>query len=614
MAEAFLINPDFGSRVQYSFSNQAHPVFGGEQHINALWEQPLAKINFSLAWLNQTTFEYLTLFYDTVNGSQDTFLFLDPFDFEATSDYYDTGKGVLTRGVMIEEAGVFQFAKKYVFGTGTTELGIGAIYRPITRPNTVTVYDGLGTEVISPVIDFNTGIITGASEDWTWEGTFWIPCRFENDTLPLETKRFDTESSRWLYNLPDLRITEVKEDNLIVTQEVDKEYAFNYTLPWEYNNRLDKASQTDIYQARSGYELRNLIHNNLREITFSESWLDEQSKTFLVGLWRLCLGTYSNFLFDDAESGITGKYRFTETIAFSLLVQDDSIAHALYAANNLNLVQEIDPVKTTQTRLWKVTKPLTGEVLGFTEHDQRIFLSPDNYKANLGITGSSNSTTSELNTDTTDLTSVAVAFNITEEEIVGEQLTNAPIEVYLYNWLTNTNIRTLFVGKLGEYELEYFGSTAKKYSINAVSLSNDLDSSDTVRTSFSCGHEFLEQGYYRCNATINFQSRISGSIVSATKTTVTVSGNPNANFITGTLKPLDGILQGQKFTISNIVGNVIHLLNPTPLSLAPGTTIEITAFCNKTVDHCKNRWDNLLNHSGLPQLQGTDLTVVSSSQ
>ena len=609
MSEILNLSPDIGCQVDYTYSNITHDLFSGDQHVNALWVQPIARFGFRVSLMTQATYEYVKSFFVNRQGSLSPFLFRDPIDFKATHAIVGNELGTTTQGILYEDNGVFFLAKRYQLE------GLGFVVRPITRPNEVEVKD-VNDNVLTVSIDFNTGVVSGAgvNADCTWQGTFWTLVRFENDTMPLQTLSFSKSELKQQYQLPDLRLVEVKESSGIVSQNISSEYDHYYQLPWEIANRVDRLSKTDIYTSTSGYEARNSVFNDRVKLTQSESKIYKDEKDYLIALWRLLLGTWGNFKFRDIEAQVDGKFRFENDIRFETVAQTPDESLMVYKVSNMSARQEFTPSKTTQCRTWKIRKRDNTEI-GFTEHDQRLSINSLNHVSNLGITGDSTPTTSQLNTDTTSLSSAIVPFNVTEREFLSGQLSDAELEVNAYNWLTNTNIRRIHTGNLAEYELSFFGSTPKQFTIQSNSRANKLDSSDSIKTSYSCRAKFLSQGEGQCNRTIDNTVRNNRSVTASTVSEVTIDSplvDPE-HYKQGTISPVNGDMAGREFIVGNVIGTTIKLLFPSPLPIDINTTIEITKRCDKLVESGCTRHNHVSDFKGYPKSQGSDTSIASAT-
>lgn len=623
---SFDIDWEYGLSVTLECDVKAHQTGNGDRYCNAARSQLRAKYNFSRSdgLYAQEEYEYLRNFFTATNGSEFPFNFRDPLDFEASHLFYDTGFGVKTIGILIPNGNNWQLAKQYILDD------TAFVVRPITRPNDdVTIYDDQGTPVSSGF--FDGGIVDNAigGINYTWGGTFFVPVRFENDDLPQAIEVYNQATEQNDYKLPDLNLIEVFEFSPPLTHNIIPVNPHYYALPWEYKNTITSQSQTAKFKSQSNFEYRKTIARR-NTITLSHASIEEELKNYLIGLYRVMLGRFGAIRFSDTQAQIDSQFAFTDSLTISVISQTLSPANMeaigidvsqltneafikdnLYQVNEISLIEEQSPIKTTYCRLWKVTKR-NGETIGFTEHDADIVYNGDRYQASHSIIGSSNPTNSELEEETTDISGVVNVLAIEEEDLLGGQYENAVMEVFEYNWSNNTLVRQLSRYNLGESELSYVGSEPFDYKIQALSLKAQLDRSRSVLTSESCQHKFLSQGQFACNRTIDSSVRITANVVSATQNTIVVDTTLDSGYERGTIKPLSGRNADRLSVITTVSGNTLNLLFPYGLTIENGTQVELTRSCDKSMEACTN-FNNQENHGGHPELMGADRSIASPS-
>lgn len=597
---------DFDSSATLTYEHKIHPLANGDRYQNAIHAQPLLSFQIKATIYDETTFTYLTDFFNSVNGSEQTFAFRDITDFEATENNFDTGRGIKTIGVLVPSGNDWQLCKRYILEDNAY------VDRPITRPNDdVTIFNDQGDPV-------GFGLFAGGSvpngiggANYTWSGTFFVPVRLENDRLPQAKTVFNTALGVWDYELPDLNLIEVFEFSPELTHNIILVNNHYYNLSPEYGNTYERVGQTAIVTNQSKFEYRKSIAERL-EMSISHNRLEQEEMTYVLGLYRVLLGGFCSFRFRDLESNIDSAFSFTDPLIITTIVQDGNTNTKLYEIGTLNAIEEINPIKTGYARLWKITK-VNNTTLGVTEHDADLFYNGDRYQASHSITGSSNPSNSELETDTTDLEGVSSTFAIDSDELYGNQLRNAVLEIFQYDWINKTIVKQIFRGNLGEWEANFIDNEMFDYKIQALSLRNKLKSSDSIKTSESCRFEFLSQGAEgkACNRTIDSSVRITATVTASTVGSITIDGTVNSNYEKGTIKPLGGYAVNQVAIISTVPSaNTVNLLIPYPFSIEVGTQVELTVYCNKSVNACLG-FNNLPRFGGHPELLGRDKSIAS---
>jgi uncharacterized protein (TIGR02217 family) len=490
MTVVFNLKADYGLSVSYEWNNKVTESFNGTDYCNGQWLHPITKINFSQAWFDQARYNEIVAFYSAVNGNQDIFLVDDPLDNSVTNRPLDN-RGIITQGVVVNIGGQLQLCKQY-------KLGTHYINRPITRPELVQLFSSGGSPKPSFSVDIDTGIISsGAVDGDTWTGTFKIPMRFENDSLPIEIKGYDSINQITTYALPDLRLTEEKERFVNHTISLVPNYSHTFNLPTPINSSIETKTKTDIFISDSGYSSRDSLNSYRRVITFPEFFGTQKDVNYLIGLQRLCLGEYSNFNFVDNEANINSRFRIQNPISYTTLVDDNG--DNLFNINSLSLLEDVNFIKSTYCYVWKIVRK-DGEQRWFTNHDQVLNIQSNNVNPVASPVSTSANKTTELKTDSTELTSV-FGVALTEADLISGKYNYADLQVSLYDWLNKVMISRLFTGNLGVHTIGYLSNKGKQYQFEATSLTDRLDSSRNVQTSSLCRHKFLSVGYGNCNLT-----------------------------------------------------------------------------------------------------------------
>lgn len=160
-------------------------ALSGKRSTMAYQQYPLIhfELVFSILRDDITTSDVKALvgLYNAVQGSYDTFLFVDP-DFNtfgsSNPQVFGTGNGT---------AGPFQLVASYQNSSGP---GYAEIIQNIN--GTPTLYDN-GTLITSSnytigatgLVTFGTGHFPVSGHTLTWQGSFWYRCAFDEDKLDL---------------------------------------------------------------------------------------------------------------------------------------------------------------------------------------------------------------------------------------------------------------------------------------------------------------------------------------------------------------------------------------------------------------------------------------------
>lgn len=605
MTNTFFLNADYGLQINFEYSNKLTETVTGIDYINAQWANPITKINFSNAWFNQSRYDYLIGFFDFVKGSEGLFKVQLPIDYDCQNIPLLIN-GINIQGVVIDYEGNKRLCKRY-------SMGGFSFTRPVFRIGNFTLYDDNGIEVTTATVDTDTGIVSNGSTVTSWSGDFYVLARFDNDTLPSTLISYDSETNQRLYNLRDLSITEVKEDNLFAIVNIAQTYNHTLFLNEIINLEITRNTKTDIFKGDSGFDSRDSVQTAKLNLTFGDIRTDYWESEYLIALMRLTLGNYSRFDFSEAEADITGRFRFSEPISFTTLsVNEDT---PLFNAS-VSLTQDNTSIRSSYCRLWTVRRA-DGVVLGFTDHDSTITFQQTDllgspiyvYKPQNPLLATSSNRTAELKTDSTEL-SGAFSIEVTELDVRLGLYDNAELLIDLFDWINNTKITRLFTGNLGGYSVNFIPNKPKSFEIQAYGLSNKLDASRNVKTTSLCRHKFLSQGYGNCNLSPTGQ-QFTGTVVSHSGATIEISGISTGNIALcekGLIEFTSGLLEGKTVYILSVNANTLTLLYPTPYNASNGDTVRLTKHCAKTVEACEV-FGNTVNFGGQPRLPGIDETV-----
>lgn len=180
----------FGSKGGPQYSTSIVIRKSGRETRNINWTYPLHLYDVSYGVKAQSQMNSLIAFYHLHFGRAVGFLYHDPDDYQAvTLDAAGatTSDGILgTTGLGNGTTTAFQMHKRYVVGASTKT-------RKITRPKnaTITIYLGGVLQSSGFTVNYSTGVVTfsaapGNAVAVTWRGDFYVPCRFDSDTLQFD--------------------------------------------------------------------------------------------------------------------------------------------------------------------------------------------------------------------------------------------------------------------------------------------------------------------------------------------------------------------------------------------------------------------------------------------
>lgn len=145
----------YGFRGGPEYSTMIIPRLNGREQRNGQWLYPRHRYTAQYMNLPEAARDELLAAFHAARGKLHVFRFKDWNDYRAVSE------------PLVTTGGVTYLGKRYLLGSQPTD-------RLIQAPVTATL-SGAGS------VDMQTGIVTGAAPGDTWNGTFDVWVRFDND-------------------------------------------------------------------------------------------------------------------------------------------------------------------------------------------------------------------------------------------------------------------------------------------------------------------------------------------------------------------------------------------------------------------------------------------------
>lgn len=261
---------------------------------------------------------------------------------------------------------------------------------------------------------------------------------------------------------------------------------------------------------------------------------------------------------------------------------------------------------TTLARCWKLTRK-DGWVRGFTDHDADVVFDGVTFAADTGMTAQALMQTTGLSIDNTEAVGALSDASVREADIAAGRFDGAEVEAWLVNW-ANTDERLLqFRGSLGEITRAGGGFRAE-----LLGLADALNQPQGRVYQTACGAVLGDArcrfdrdtpGYTEEIAVVSFRDGVHVELDGATT-------QPDRWFERGRLRVVDGAAKGLVGAIKNDAGGPstrkIELWQSLRADLAVGDMVRIEAGCDKRAETCREKFDNILNFRGFPNVPGED--------
>lgn len=267
---------------------------------------------------------------------------------------------------------------------------------------------------------------------------------------------------------------------------------------------------------------------------------------------------------------------------------------------------------TTLATCWKLTRR-DSTVLGYTDHDRDIVFESVTYKAATGFTPSAIKNSAALSVDNLDVEGMLSDGDITETDIYAGKYDFAAIDIFQvnYNDLTQGALK-LRRGWLGELSLH-----KHQFVAEVRGLTQRL--SQTIGELFSASCR-ATLGDERCKVVLSGHT-VTGSITGVTSNQQfkdSARSETTGIFNFGLMTFTGGLNSGlsievKEYSLPSAGNGQITLVLPMPFNLAAGDTYTLIKGCDKTIETCKSRFDNVLNFRGEPSVPGLDRMLETAA-
>ena len=270
---------------------------------------------------------------------------------------------------------------------------------------------------------------------------------------------------------------------------------------------------------------------------------------------------------------------------------------------------------TTTCRAWALVRA-DGMTLGFTDHDRDIAFDGIDFRADTGLTARTLQQGTGLAVDNSEALGALSDAAITETDIAAGRYDGAAVTAWLVNWQDVTQRQLLFRGALGEirraggaFEAELRGLAealnrpqGRVYQKSCSAVLGDADCTFDLTTPGSFADLTVE--------TVEARQRFRFAAL---------PGFAPGWFLEGTLRMTGGAAQGLSGVIRDDVTlpggrQEIGLWQPLGAEVAPGDPLRLEAGCDKRLRTCIDKFDNVLNFQGFPDIPGDDWTITDPAR
>lgn len=271
---------------------------------------------------------------------------------------------------------------------------------------------------------------------------------------------------------------------------------------------------------------------------------------------------------------------------------------------------DLDSGTTTHCHCWRLVRT-DGQALGFTDHDNDLTFAGLTYEASSGFTASAIDTSMGLSVGNMEISGALISERLTEADLAAGLWDAAEITIYRIDWQDVTKRVILLKGNIGEVSRGRLAFVAELRSL-AEKLNQDRGRIYTLQ---------CDADLYDSRCTVDPTSYTNTGVVDSTDggRTITVNdagiiARANDFFNRGLLTWDSGSNDQYKMEVKEFKRSAdgttatITLWELMPYPIQVGDTFTVKAGCDKVVQTCKAKFDNVVNFRGFPRIPGTDAT------
>ncbi|SFR04730.1 DUF2163 domain-containing protein [Poseidonocella sedimentorum] len=265
---------------------------------------------------------------------------------------------------------------------------------------------------------------------------------------------------------------------------------------------------------------------------------------------------------------------------------------------------------TTLCTAWAITRR-DGRVLGFTDHDTELSFDGITFRADSGLTARALAQSTGLSVDNTEALGALRDDAISEADIDAGRYDGAEVRAWRVNWVDPSMHALKFRGRIGEIRR---GGGA--FHAELRGLADQLNQSkgrifhkpcSAILGDAACGVDADALGLALETEALTVSERRDFTVGND-------AGFPVGWFERGRFKVLSGASEG-------LIGIIkrdriqdgqrrIELWEPIAAEVLAGDRIRLDPGCDKRMETCRAKFDNIANFRGFPDIPGEDWMIA----
>jgi uncharacterized phage protein (TIGR02218 family) len=268
------------------------------------------------------------------------------------------------------------------------------------------------------------------------------------------------------------------------------------------------------------------------------------------------------------------------------------------------LQTHLDSGTTTLCECWRLILP-SGEIMGFTDHDEAVIFDGTTFEAQAGFSGTEIHSSTGFSVDNLEASGALRSGQLNETRLKAGDFDNAKIEIWRVNWQDTSQRILQRKGNLGEvtYGQGHFNAEVR-------GLAHLLNQPKGRLFQYACDASL---GDARCGAVV---PNIPATIVKVRESSFDLAGigaYTDDWFTRGNLLWTIGPNAGRRLAIKRHRALSptarIDLWHAPKFSIANGEAVFLTAGCDKLFSTCIAKFSNAVNFRGMPHMPGRDFVL-----
>jgi len=259
---------------------------------------------------------------------------------------------------------------------------------------------------------------------------------------------------------------------------------------------------------------------------------------------------------------------------------------------------------TTVARCWALTRT-DGTVLGFTDHDSDIAFDGITFRADTGLTARALQQTTGLALDNSEGLGALSDLAVTEADIADGRYDGAEVVAWLVNWAAPDERYLQFRGHIGEIT-----RANGAFRAELAGLSEVLNMAQgrvyqrpctAVLGDAACGVDLTDPAFSGTGMVDAVEER---KLLTLSGLSAYAGGWFRRGRLTVTGGAAAGLVASVKTDTRASGLHTIELWEALRAEIAPGDSVRLDAGCNKNAATCRDKFANILNFRGFPDIPG----------